>query len=439
MAIERVLLVSHERIGERMAGPGIRYYHLARELGRRFHVTLMAPNPDVGTVEGVDVIAGQRASYGAVKALATKHDAVVAQHFGVRTMRYLSRAPIRVIYDLYVPFVSENLAYHAAQQRSPFHRLSYRASDLVQSIALATGDAFICASERQRDLWLGRASFLERIDVDQARHDPALRRLVGVVPVGIDEREPEAPRPVLKGVVPGIRETDRVLLWAGGVWNWFDPLTVIRAVERLSRRRDDIKLFFLGLRHPNPGVAEMEMTQRAIDLARELDLEGRSVFFNFGWVPYEERSGYLLEADAGLCAHFDTLETRFSFRTRVLDHLWTRLPTVTTRGDTFAELVEKENLGRTIDFEDIDGWVAAIETLLDDSEEYRRVRANIDRVRDRFTWPNVVEPLAELIAEGDSPFPPSRYARQLMRRYLRVQAQVAVENPGLVLHHLRTR
>jgi glycosyltransferase involved in cell wall biosynthesis len=438
MAIERVLLVSHERIGDRMAGPGIRYYHFARELSRRFQVTLMTPNQDVGAVEGVDVVAGRRASYGAVKALAAKHDAVVAQHFGVRTMRYLARSPIRVVYDLYVPFVSENLAYHAAQQRSPFHRLSYRASDLVQSIALATGNAFICASERQRDLWLGRASLLERVDVEQGRADPALRRLVEVVPMGIEERRPESTRRVIKGVVPGIRETDRVLLWSGGVWNWFDPLTVIRAVERISRRRDDVKLYFLGVRHPNPAVAEMEMTQRALDLARELDLEGRSVFFNFGWVPYEERAGYLLEADIGLSAHFDTLETRFSFRTRVLDHLWAGLPTVTTRGDTLAELVEREDLGRTTEFEDVESWVAALESLLDDEAEYERVQANIERVRGRLAWPRLVEPLGELIA-ADVGFPQSPYAGRLIRRYLRVQAQVVIENPRFVLGHLRTR
>jgi glycosyltransferase involved in cell wall biosynthesis len=438
MAIERVLLVSHERIGDRMAGPGIRYYHFAKELSRRFQVTLMTPNEDVGAVEGVDVVAGRRPSYGAVKALAAKHDAVVAQHFGVRTMRHLARSPIRVVYDLYVPFVSENLAYHAAQQRSPFHRLSYRASDLVQSIALATGDAFLCASERQRDLWLGRASLLERIDVAQGRADPALRRLVEVVPMGIDERRPKSTRRVIKGVVPGIRETDRVLLWSGGVWNWFDPLTVIRAVERISRRRDDVKLYFLGVRHPNPAVAEMEMTQRALDLARELDLEGRSVFFNFGWVPYEERAGYLLEADVGLSAHFDTLETRFSFRTRVLDHLWAGVPTVTTRGDTLAELVEREDLGRTTEFEDVESWVAALESLLDDEAEYERVQANIERVRGGFAWPRLIEPLGELIA-GEVAFPQSPYAGRLVRRYLRVQAQVVVENPRFVLEHLRTR
>jgi glycosyltransferase involved in cell wall biosynthesis len=437
--MKRVLLVSQAPIGERMAGPGIRYFHFARELSRRFAVTLVTPNLDAPEIAGVEVVRGRRASFGTVKALAARHDVVVAQHFGVRTMRHLAAAPIRVLYDLYVPFVTENLAYHVAQSRSHFHRFSYRAADLVQSIALATGDAFICASERQRDLWLGRASFLERIDVEQARGDPALRRLVDVVPVGLEERLPERSSPVLKGVVPGIRETDRVLLWAGGVWNWFDPLTVIRALGELSRQRDDVKLYFLGLRHPSRAAAEMEMTQRAVNLARELDLEGRCVFFNFGWLPYGDRAAYLLEADLGLCAHFDTLETRFSFRTRVLDHLWARLPTVTTRGDTLAELVERENLGRTTDFEDVAGWMTALESLLDDEEEYRRVQANVDRVRPRFTWPNVVETLAELIADDGPSFPQSRYTPALVRRYLRVQAQVAVQSPRLVLHHLRTR
>jgi glycosyltransferase involved in cell wall biosynthesis len=437
--VKRVLLVSQGPIGERMAGPGIRYFHFARELSHRFAVTLVTPNADAPPVEGVDVVAGKRASYAAVKGLAARHDVVVAQHFGVRTMRHLAAAPIRVVYDLYVPFVTENLAYHVTQRRSHFHRLSYRAADLVQSIALATGDAFICASERQRDLWLGRASFLERIDVEQARADPALRRLVEVVPVGLEERRPEAATRVLKGVAPGIRESDRVLLWAGGVWNWFDPLTVIRAVGELSRRRDDVKLYFLGLRHPSRAAAEMEMTQRAVDLAQELGLEGRFVFFNFGWIPYADRAAYLLEADLGLSAHFDTLETRFSFRTRLIDHLWARLPTVTTRGDTLADLVEREDLGRTTDFEDVDGWVTALEALLDDEDEYRRVQANIDRVRGRFSWPAVVEPLADLIDADGPTFPPSPYARALVRRYLSVQTRVAFGSPRLVLHHLRTR
>ncbi|MFN2470667.1 MAG: glycosyltransferase family 4 protein [Gaiellaceae bacterium] len=438
MSVRRVLLVSGEPVGSRMAGVGIRYYHLARELAKSFQVTLLAPSADIAEADGARIVTG-RASFATVKELAARHDAVVAQHFGVRTMRHLARAPLRVIYDLYVPFVSENLAYHAAQGQSPFHRLSYRASDLLQSIALATGDAFICASERQRDLWLGRATLLERVDVEHSRRDPSLRSLVEVVPVGLDERTPRQTRRVLKGVVPGIAERDRVLLWSGGVWNWFDPLTLIRAVEQLARRRDDVKLYFLGLRHPSPLVAEMEMAQRAVALARELQLEGRFVFFNFDWVPYEERANFLLEADIGVSAHFDSLETRFAFRTRLLDHFWARLPSVVTRGDALAEVVERHTLGRTTGFEDVDSWVTAIESLLDDDDEYGRVKANIEPIRAAFAWSNVAEPLVRLLAADSPSYAGSRAAAALMRRYMRIQAQVAVQNPSLVLHHLRAR
>ena len=36
----------------------------------------------------------------------------------------------------------------------------------------------------------------------------------------------------LRGVVPGIGPDDDMLVWAGGVYDWFDPLTLVRAVAR---------------------------------------------------------------------------------------------------------------------------------------------------------------------------------------------------------------
>ena len=60
-----------------------------------------------------------------------------------------------------------------------------------------------------------------------------------------------------------------------------------------------------------------------------------TVFFNDGWVPYAERGAWLAEADIGVSAHFDDIETRFAFRTRLLDYLWAGLPIVTTRAMSF--------------------------------------------------------------------------------------------------------
>src|SRR5262249_43423483 len=204
----------------------------------------------------------------------------------------------------------------------------FELDELTVHVALETGDAFLCASERQRDLWLGALATVGRVDPAAYAADPSFRSLVAVLPSAIDPDPPLRPEPVLKGVLAGIAETDKVALWNGGIWNWLDPLTVIRAVHALGR--EDVKLVFLGTQSPNPAVPRMAMQERAVALARELGLLGTSVFFNEGWIPYEVRGAYLLEADVGVSAHFDELETRFAFRTRLLDCMWAGLPIVTT-------------------------------------------------------------------------------------------------------------
>jgi glycosyltransferase involved in cell wall biosynthesis len=397
--MKKLLVVSNDEVGTQMAGPGIRYYHFARELSQRYEVTLVVPtlpNEPLGefTVLQASHWRGRR-----FRSLARTHDVVIAQTLRSWTMSDLARADVRMIYDLYDPFLIGNLDFHAGEDISRrYARAAFRAPTLLQEIALVTGNAFVCASERQRDFWLGMLGALGRIDPDSAAEDPGFRDLIDVVPFGLESDPAVSTRRVLKGVVPGIREDDKVLLWGGGIWNWLDPLTPIRSVHALSRKRDDVKLFFLGVRHPNPGVHQLAMTSRAVELAKELGVYDRFVFFNFGWVPYADRANYLLEADLGISSHLDTIETRFSFRTRLLDYFWAGLPTVATEGDVLSDLVAERRLGRSVGVGDVDGWTRAIEELVDDSGENAAVRRNVEQVRDSFAWPNVVEPLARLAA-----------------------------------------
>ncbi len=60
-------------------------------------------------------------------------------------------------------------------------------------------------------------------------------------------------------MVPGIGPDDDVLVWAGGVYDWFDPLTLVRAVARLVEKRPSVRLYFMGMQHPNPDVPPMQM------------------------------------------------------------------------------------------------------------------------------------------------------------------------------------
>jgi glycosyltransferase involved in cell wall biosynthesis len=409
-----------------MAGTGIRYLWFARELARRGHdVTLVVPFATdlVETAFAIRVDNPWHANR--MTSLAHAHDAVVAQRLPVPTMLALARSRIRTIYDLYAPLTIEQAAL--GQGSSVRRRADSDLNRLTQRVALETGDTFLCASERQRDLWLGALTALGRITPDAYRRDPSFRSLIDVVPFGVDPSPPADSSRVLKGVVPGIEETDKVALWGGGIWDWLDPLTVIRAVHRLGR--PDVKLFVLGTRSPNPAVPLMGMEVQALRLAEELGLVDRSVFFNHGWVPFEQRAGYLLEADVGVSAHRDELEARFAFRTRLLDCIWAGLPVVTTEGDSVAALIEQRELGSVVRCGDVDGFALALARVLD--QDRSEFAGRFAETRALFEWPRVVEPLAQMLDAGK---PDSRTTSHRLIRtadYAVARTRLAVATRGI--------
>jgi glycosyltransferase involved in cell wall biosynthesis len=393
----RVLVVANDHVGAKMAGPGIRSLRFASELAADHEVTLVVPFATDISAEGFEIVQDDPWDGRRMHRRVAGYDAVVAQKLPVSTMRELSRSETVAIYDLYAPLTIESIAWASLRPNSRRSAVIQRLNALTQEVTLACGDAFICASDKQRDLWLGALLALGRIDQSAYDADPSLRGLIDVVPFGIEPLPPVATQPVLKGVVPGIGPDDKVLLWGGGIWNWFDPLTVISAVHRLSQQHDNIRLCFLGLRHPNPGVPQMEMERRAVALAEELKLRDRVVFFNEGWVPYNERGSYFLEADLGVSAHFDDLETRFAYRTRLLDYFWAGLPTVTTRGDALADLIREDGLGRVVDVGNVEEWTREISELLTSDDERADIKQRLVAVRARLLWPRVVEPLRRLL------------------------------------------
>jgi glycosyltransferase involved in cell wall biosynthesis len=225
-----------------------------------------------------------------------------------------------------------------------------------------------------------------------------MRSLVDVVPFGLPS---EAPQRFGAGMRQryGLASDDFVVVWGGGIWNWLDPLTPIRAMAELGRRRSDVKLVFPGLKHPNPAVGEMAMTTRAIELAEQLQLRDRLVFFNLDWVPYAERADYLLDADAGISAHFDHLEARFAFRTRMLDYIWAGLPIVCTEGDTLADRVRSQQLGCVVGYEHSGGIAAALAQLAGDEGLRCEIKERLAAIRPQLQWSEVVRPLERQIEQ----------------------------------------
>lgn len=406
----RVLFVSAEPVGAAMAGPAIRVVELARVLAAHCEVTVAAPAPsDASVVPGTLLEAGL-ADFDALLAAVREHDVVVAQRLPPQLLRYVARLPVRFVADLYNPQMIEVLEAGAGGAAASA-RLAWR-SMLGQC---AVADLVLCASEKQRDLWLGGMALSGLLDPDRYSADPTFRAFVDVVPFGLPEEPPRHDAPVMKGVWPGIGERDRVLLWAGGVWRWLDPLTPMRALERLGEHERPVHLAFLGTGRPalDPsGVPASE--EEARRFARDRGLEGR-VHFNPGWVPYAERGAYLLEADVGVCAHHDHLEARFSFRTRVLDHLWAGLPSVVSAGDSIGELVESRGLGRAVAPEDDEGFAAALGDLLGDEDRRAAVRERVAAFAPSLRWSECARPLLEFCSDP-ADRPPRRPPRGTVAR-----------------------
>jgi glycosyltransferase involved in cell wall biosynthesis len=396
--VTRVLLISAEPVGERMAGPAIRSLELARALSAACEITLAAPAGSRADDEPFRLLTASLADFDILLDAVREHDVVVAQQLPAQLLRYVRKHRVRYVADLYNPLVVEVLE---AVGRDTAARRTVRRTALAVMAQCAAADFIVCASERQRDLWLGALAIAGLIDPLAYQLDPTYRSLIDVVPFGMPEGEPR-PAPVLKGVWPGIEPGDRVLLWGGGIWRWLDPITPIAAVERLAAEDPPVHLFFLGTERPSLEPRDVPgSTAEAVAYARERGLEGRRVHFKPGWTPYGERDAYLLEADIGISAHRDHLEARFSFRTRVLDYLWAGLPVVTSAGDAIGDLVERHRLGATPAPEDPAAFASACKALLDDAGRRADVIERVRSLAPSLTWPEAARPLVSYCLEAD--------------------------------------
>jgi hypothetical protein len=177
-----VVIATPDVVGERMAGPGIRAFHLAEELGKHFPTTLMSQgNWSRTKMREASVLIGQPAR-------------------GFHRMRRGQK----VIYDLFDPILLE-LREMYGRRPSLRQRLHFVAEQMRLQQALSQGDLFMVATPHQRELYAGK---------------PMIE-----VPFGTE-----------LGVVDSGEEQENLILWGGGTWEWLDPRTAVDAVVRVNRR-----------------------------------------------------------------------------------------------------------------------------------------------------------------------------------------------------------
>src|SRR5712692_1379218 len=177
-----VVIATPDVVGERMAGPGIRAWHLAEELKKHFPTQLMAHGSwSRDAMRSASVLIGQPAR-------------------GFHRMKKGQR----IIYDLFDPVLLE-LREMYGRHPSLRQRLHFFAEQIRLRRALSEGDLFIIATPHQRELYPNRPMIEVPFGTDAAEWSAA--------DLG-DDRE-------------------NLIIWGGGTWEWLDPRTAVDAVVRV--------------------------------------------------------------------------------------------------------------------------------------------------------------------------------------------------------------
>lgn len=402
---KRIALIAQDRVGNKMAGPGIRYFEMAKTLASDFDVSLFVPGESDIKSSEFKIIGYNHSQLFTIETEKIRNfDYVISQYLPPSMIKKIKKLGIRYIADLYDPITIEVLEY-AKFEPAKHQKRIFDFNLQTLKLQLLSADHILCASPKQLDFYAGMLSILGKIGPKEYSTSPNIEKIVSIVPFGIEETEPETNNiKVMEEQFPEIKDNDKIVYWGGGIWNWFDPLSVIYAIENISKRRSDIKLFFLGVKHPNPKIRALETANEAFEYCQKKNLLNKFVFFNFDWTPYDQRVNYLKRATIGISTHNENLETRFSFRTRVLDYIWAELPMVLTTGDSMSALSEKEGLGEIVPYNDALAIEKAIIELIDDKRKYTEAKENIRSIKEKFYWINCLTPVIELIKNDQIEF-----------------------------------
>jgi glycosyltransferase involved in cell wall biosynthesis len=372
-------LVSSEPLRPVMAGIGIRYLEMARRLGRDGRrVVLLHPGALAETPDAGPAVEPRAFTRGALRSLLGDCDAVVAQGQLANDVVLELPAERPIAIDLYDPWLLENLHYTETLGLDP-----YRNDHRSWVLQLSRGDFFLCASEEQRDFYLGFLTALGRVNPERLRLDSDLRGLIDVVPFGVPDELPPH-RPWLGPAADGV---PRLLF--GGLYEWYDPWTLLEALDSLL----DLRWRLLFARNPNAGDTPQALLAAVERWVAERGAAWRGRIELFDWAPFERRFDLLRDVSLLVSTHSDGIETRLSLRTRFLDAMAAGCAVLTSEGGAVARIVRESGAGWVVPRGDAVALARTLREILA-APCVARSRAEIGRATARsFAWSRVLEPL----------------------------------------------
>jgi hypothetical protein len=394
---KRIVVFGTEPVTGKIGGLGIRQLETARTLSKHFEIRLVTPFEVGEHTEKfhIEYCLLHRPE------LVVEHvkwaDAVFACQPTPDLARTIEREGRPLAIDIFPITYFEEIEHQPLDDKTP-KQLTAHFSTLIHKIEkqLGAGDFFICASERERNYYLGVLTMVGKLRPHDYLDDKHFKKVIDIVPFGLPKRKPKTGKNLLRGKIDGIGMKDFLIVWGGALWNWYDCKTPIRAMARLRKSHPHIKLVFTATKHPATKKPPREYT-KTLELAKKKGLLDKTVFFYTDWVPHAERDYYLSEADAGIATFTDHIENYFAYRIRLLDYIWAGLPVITNPGNTLSDMIMDKGLGAVFPFGDDKALAEKIIELATKRARTKKIRERVLEAKKNFYWDDMLKPLIRFL------------------------------------------
>lgn len=390
----KILLPINEQLFRddgRMAGLQIRVFEMARALARRgYDVTIGEHSdlPRIHEIAGVRLISLKDADVASFDWFVAHP--VVYKEFGKNWPES------RVIVDGYeYPFASFfSQASFMAQRTGKQALHSY--TEIVDTCleSLTRSRAVIAANPPQKFGYLSLMCAMGLINPIDASPDVVIQLHAGAPPdpLPLEESLP---------IEWKLRDKGPVVLWLAGSYPWFDEKVFLNSMPKILDAVPNAQFLFVGLDGRDGGDTPRQHAG-AISLYALIKsnhrLADRCVFRP--WTTYADRGMAYAAADIAVATHKHGVETLYSTRTRVIDFIWARLPSVISTGDWLSDVLIQNGAAEGVRPGDESELTQAIISLLTTSEKRRTLAANLDRLaRGQLSWDHQVGELHGFISQ----------------------------------------
>ncbi len=302
---------------------------------------------------------------------------------------------IQVIYDVYGPAYIESLARDPEDMAGTYVGNLLAVKEIFNEI-LPRGDFFLYANDAQEKFYTGVLATLGIINQFTYKMDRLLK-----VPFGIDKQATE-----IKYDNPykeyGVKDSDFVLLWFGGLYPWFDITPILDTLK--SFKGDGLKLVIVGGNNPqNQHPDFVKHYKNTVQYIEDNNLKEQVVLID--WVDFATRRKYYEFADIIVSMNGQGKENIYSWRTRVMDYVGSTTPLMTNGGDPLSDELIECGAAFKIEVDDGKGIQAVIERLAGDEQrkELKAASRNMEAIQPKYYWESVTNVLAEKILAQDRP------------------------------------